>query len=107
MKKIVNKKWVKTISNKYFIVFLLFIIWMFFFDTNSFFIHQELNNDIEELEENKAFYKNEIQKDKKFIEKMKDTNEQEKFARETYYLKKENEEIYLIENKTTSNKEKK
>ena len=35
--------------------------------------------------------------DKKIIEKLSDTNELEKFARERYYLKKKNEEIYLIE----------
>lgn len=70
---------------------------MFFFDTNSFFIHNELNHDINALEENKEFYKEEIKKDKVFIEKMKDSNEVEKFAREKYYLKKENEEIFIIE----------
>jgi len=75
----------------------LFLIWMFFFDTNSFFIHNELNNDVNALEDNKEFYKGEIKKDKVFIEKMKDSNEIEKFAREEYFLKKENEEIFIIE----------
>jgi cell division protein FtsB len=56
-----------------------------------------LNHDINALEENKEFYKEEIKKDKVFIEKMKDSNEVEKFAREKYYLKKENEEIFIIE----------
>ena len=45
----------------------------------------------------KEFYKNEIKSDKIFIEKMKDSNELEKFAREKYFLKKENEDIYIIE----------
>ena len=70
---------------------------MFFFDTNSFFIHNELNNNIETLENNKKIYEDEIEKDKAFIEKMKDSNEVEKYAREKYYLKKENEDIYIIE----------
>lgn len=70
---------------------------MIFFDTNSFFIHDELNKDIEALEENKEFYKDEIDKDKAFIEKMKDSNEMERYAREKYHLKKENEDIYIIE----------
>ncbi|MDX1759877.1 MAG: septum formation initiator family protein, partial [Arenibacter algicola] len=38
-----------------------------------------------------------IAKDKKIIEKLSDPEELEKFAREQYYLKKKNEEIYLIE----------
>ena len=70
---------------------------MFFFDTNSFFIHNELNHDVDALEDNKEFYKEEIKRDKVFIEKMKDSNEIEKFAREEYFLKKENEEIFIIE----------
>ena len=69
----------------------------FFFDTNSFFIHQELNDDINKLENNKKVYQEEIKNDKVFIDKMKDSNEIEKFAREKYYLKKDNEDIYIIE----------
>lgn len=77
---------------------------MFFFDTNSFFIHNELNNSIETLENNKKIYKEEIEKDKIFIEKMKDSNEVEKYAREKYYLKKENEDIYIIEHQDSIKK---
>ncbi len=84
-------------SNKYLLIVLLFSIWMFFFDTNSYFIHNELNNSIESLENNKEIYKDEIEVDKIFINKMKDSNEVEKYAREKYYLKKENEDIYIIE----------
>jgi len=40
---------------------------------------------------------NEIEKDKKILKKLSDSTELEKFAREQYYLKKKNEEIYLIE----------
>jgi len=95
--KIKNNKWVRIFSNKYLLIVLLFSIWMFFFDTNSYFIHNELNNSIESLENNKEIYKDEIEVDKIFINKMKDSNEVEKYAREKYYLKKENEDIYIIE----------
>ena len=95
--EIKQKKWIRFISNKYLLILILFLIWMFFFDTNSFFIHNELNHDVNALEDNKEFYKEEIKNDKAFIEKMKDSNEVEKFAREAYFLKKENEEIFIIE----------
>lgn len=85
-------------SNKYVIILLLFLVWMVFFDTNSYFIHEELNDDINDLEQTKEFYREEIDKDKVFIEKMKDSDEVEKYAREKYYLKRENEDIYIIEN---------
>lgn len=92
-----NKKWVKAMSNRYLLIGVLFIIWMTFFDTNSYLIHRELNKEIRSLEKNTEFYSNEIEKDLKFIEGMNDLDKIEKYAREKYYLKKENEEIFLIE----------
>ena len=92
-----KKKWFLVISSTYVLILIFFIVWMIFFDTNSFFIHRELDEDIKGLEENKEFYEKEIEKDKAFIEKMKDSAEMEKFAREKYYLKKDNEDIYIIE----------
>ena len=90
-------KWFSRLGTTYGLIILLFLIWMLFFDTNSFLIHKELNDDINALEETKECYEKEIKKDKLFIEKMQDSNEIEKFAREKYYLKKENEEIFIIE----------
>ena len=62
--KIKNNKWVRIISNKYLIITVLFIFWMLFFDTNSFLIHQELNNEIKKLEKNtvvgKKFYDDQV-----------------------------------------------
>lgn len=92
-----KKKWVRFLSNKYVLILIFFIVWMVFFDTNSYFIHRELNEDIESLEKTKERYQEEIEKDRAFIEKMADSNEMEKYAREKYYLKKENEDIYIIQ----------
>ncbi|QIE58075.1 septum formation initiator family protein [Rasiella rasia] len=93
-----QKRWFKIMGSTYVLIIVLFIIWMFFFDTNSYFIHKELDDDIKALEQNKEFYQKEIDKDKIFLEKMKDSNEIEKFAREKYFLKKEGEDIFIIEN---------
>lgn len=103
IREIKEKKWFKVISNKYMLILILFVVWMIFFDTNSYFIHKELNDDIQALEENKEFYQNEIDSDKAFIEKMSDSFELEKYARERYYLKKENETIYIIEDPDSTN----
>jgi len=91
-----QNKTFKVLTNKYVLILILFLVWMFFFDTNSFFIHRELNQDIKALEKNKEFYKNEISSDKQFLEKMNDSDEVEKYAREQYYLKKEKEDIFII-----------
>lgn len=101
-----KEKWFVIVSSTYVIILLLFIVWMLFFDTNSFLIHRELDQDIKALERNKEFYQEEIEKDRAFIEKMQDSNEMEKFAREKYYLKKKDEDIYIIEHEDSLKKKK-
>lgn len=96
-KEIRNKKWFGVVSNIYVLVLTIFVVWMVFFDTNSLLIHLELRKEIKKLEKQQEFLKEEIAKDKKIIEKLSDPIELEKFAREKYYLKKKDEEIYLIE----------
>lgn len=88
------------------LITILFIVWMLFFDTNSYLIHRELNNEIDGLRENTEYYQEEIEHDKSFIEKMEDSVEMERFAREKYYLKKENEDIYIIEHEDSIEKRK-
>jgi cell division protein FtsB len=76
---------------------VIFAVWMLFFDANSYLIHRELNNEMDALEDEKDYYKNEIEKDKKAIQELSTEEGIEKLAREKYYMKKENEEIYIIE----------
>jgi cell division protein FtsB len=82
---------------KYVIITIAFIIWMTFLDTNSFQIHNELNNQISILEKKKQALIQETKKDKELINKLSDIDSLEHFARENYNLKKENEEIFIIE----------
>ncbi|RTE53475.1 septum formation initiator family protein [Arenibacter aquaticus] len=97
IKGIRKKKWFGVVTNMYVLVLTVFVVWMLFFDTNSLLIHWELQKQIDNLEKQRDFLHEEIEKDKKIIEKLSHPEELEKFAREQYYLKKKNEEIYLIE----------
>jgi cell division protein FtsB len=97
LKELRNKRWFKVISNKYVLLILIFGGWMFFLDSNSWLIHNELNQEIDELEENRQYYKNEISKDKATIQQLQDSVEIEKFARQQYYMKRPDEEIFIIE----------
>jgi cell division protein FtsB len=72
---------------------------MVFLDTNSWLMHHELNQDRQELKDNRAYFLKEIQNDKRTLERLKDSTEIEKFARENYYMKRPNEEIFIIEYK--------
>ncbi|MBL7472175.1 FtsB family cell division protein [Robertkochia sediminum] len=93
-----NNKWFRIGSNIYLLVSVVFIVWMLFFDTNSWwFTHRELNGEIEKLELQKEHLEKEIARDKRSLNALKDPKELEKYAREAYYYKKENEEIFIIE----------
>ena len=92
-----NKKWFKFMRNIYVLVLTAFAVWMIFFDANSLLIHRELNQEIKKLEKQKEFLKGEIEHDRLILDKLSDKEELEKLAREKYYMKKENEEIFLIE----------
>ncbi len=70
---------------------------MLFFDTNSWLIHRTLDKELNVLEENKKYYQTEITKDEKLIKILKDSSGLENYAREKYFMKKENEDIYIIE----------
>lgn len=87
----------KYVLNRYVLIIIGFGIWMYFFDTNSVQIHKELNRDIDKLESSIGFYKKEIKADLKIIEDQKDPEKLERYARETYLMKKDNETIYIIE----------
>lgn len=97
LKSLKQKKWFAVVSNIYVLVLTVFAIWMLFFDTNSLLIHMELQKEIRKLEKQQEFLKEEISKDRALIEKLSDPEELEKFAREQYYLKKKNEEIFIID----------
>ncbi len=92
-----NKPLVKFISNRYVLILLIFIIWMFFFDENSYLIHRDLNNEIDKIESATEYYEREISKDTKEMRDLKNPDSLEKFAREKYLMKRKNEDIYLIE----------
>ena len=95
--KLKEKKWFAFVSNVYVLTLTAFVVWMLFLDTNSWLTHKELNDEIEKLEQQKKHLQEEIARDKETMEKLKDPAELEKFARERYYMKKEGEEIYIIE----------
>ncbi len=92
-----QNKLVRFFSNRYVIILLLFLVWMLFFDENSYLNHRELNQEINKLEKTNEFYDSEAEKDKKLIKNLKDPDSLEKFAREEYRMKRKDEDIYIID----------
>ena len=70
---------------------------MLFLDSHSLLIHRELDKEIEELQDRKTELKNAISQDKALIKQLENIDSLEKFARENYGHKKENETIFIVE----------
>ena len=87
----------KILGNRYVLVLAFFIVWMLFLDNTSYMEHHILNNQLNELEDNKKYYQDEIRKDSENIKQLKNPDQIEKYAREKYYMKRDSEDIYIIE----------
>ena len=97
LKEIRNSRWFKVGTNIYLLVSVVFIVWMLFFDTNSFRILWSLESKINHLEQQKKELIRQIDEDLLMIQKLSDSIELEKFGREQYYLKKADEDIFIVE----------
>jgi cell division protein DivIC len=73
-----DKPWFKFLSNKYVWVLLSFLIWMVFLDNYSYFGHRVLDKQIDEIEDNKKYYQEEIKKDQEKIKKLNNPSQTEK-----------------------------
>ena len=87
----------KILGNRYVIVLAFFTVWMLFLDNTSYMEHRILNKQLNELEDNKKYYQDEIKKDEENIKQLKNPDQIEKYAREKYYMKRDSEDIYIIE----------
>jgi len=97
MKKLRENPWFKLATNIYALIGLFFVIWMVFLDTNSLLIYLNLERKLSDLERQKTVLERDIEKDKKTLLQLNDSVELERYARERYFMKRKNEDVYLIE----------
>lgn len=70
---------------------------MLFFDQENFITQYQLSQTLNDLQNKKEFYQAETENNLSIIEKLEtDTAWLEKFAREKYFMKKDNEEVFVI-----------
>lgn len=85
------------VRNKFIITIVVFVVWMMFFDQYNLISRINNNRKIAELEQQKEFYLAEIKRSKRLLHELEGDNQSlEKFAREQYLMKKENEDIYIV-----------
>ena len=84
-------------KNKFFLVTVAFVIWMIFFDKNDLFSQYEYHQQLDKLKQEQVFYKTETEKVNKDLDELtSDKAKLEKFAREKYLMKKDNEDIFVV-----------
>jgi cell division protein DivIC len=81
--------------NRYLLVLLIFGIWLIIFDRASLLKQYRLSSALKKLEREQIFYKDKIQEAQQ--QHLDMINDQEKFAREHYYMKAADEDVYIVE----------
>ena len=91
-------KFLRIISNKYFLATAIMLTWIIFFDRYNAIRRWEDERKLDKLEEEKEYYETKIKEIEKSKEELfSDQKKLEKFARERYYMKKKDEDVYIVE----------
>lgn len=91
------KRLIELLSNKYFLAVVAFGLWMLFFDRNDMISQYEYRTEVSKLQQEKDFYTKETAAVKKDLKELdSNMNSAEKFAREKYFMKKDNEDVFVI-----------
>ena len=87
----------KLVKNKYFLSTTFFLVWISFFDANNMIHQNQLRNELHQVRKEKFFYLDEIEHDANtYIKILENIEDLEKFGREKYLMKRDNEDIFLI-----------
>jgi cell division protein DivIC len=83
--------------NFYLVTGVAFLVWMTFLDSNDLVSRLRMNSRLGALEDEKEYYLEKIKEvEKDRTELMTDKELLEKFAREKYLMKRENEDVFVI-----------
>lgn len=83
---------------------VFFLVWMLFIDENNFINQYRKRAELKSLIQKKNFYKEQIEQTNNAIAELNgNSSAQEKFAREHYFMKKENEEVFVIVKEKSKN----
>jgi len=92
------------VRNKFFWVTAAFLVWMLFFDKNDLLSQYQYHQEVSKLKTERDFYTKETEKVTKDLSELTSNPAQlEKFAREKYLMKKDNEDVFVIVKDKSSN----
>lgn len=88
----------RLLTNKFLITGAVFAVWMLYFDQNDWFSMQRRKKELQDTRDNIAYLNKEIaqmEKDKEGM--LSDPKVLEKYAREQFHMKRDTEDLYIIE----------
>jgi cell division protein FtsB len=99
------KRLVDLLKNKFFLVTIAFIAWLLFLDKNDLYSQYTKHNQVVELQKQRDFLVKETAQVSKDLDELTSNREKlEKFAREKYLMKKDNEDVFVIVKKAKEEK---
>ncbi len=91
------KRVLAVVKNKFFLVAVAFLVWMTFFDKNDILSQYQYRQQVHKLKQERDFYKTQTEKVNKDLDELTSNPQKlEKFAREKYLMKKDNEDVFVI-----------
>jgi cell division protein FtsB len=95
----------KVVGNKYMIALITFLLMMLFFDDNNLFLQLDRKRQLNALLKSKAFYESEIANTRQTLNNLESSPASvEKFARENFLMKRDNEDIFIVDTLANKNK---
>ena len=94
------KKVFRILTNKFLLTGIGFLAWMIFFDQNNWTAQDTRKKELSATEQNIAYLNEQIKdQEKKYKELTSNPEVLEQYARERYRMKKDNEDVYIVERK--------
>jgi cell division protein DivIC len=92
------KRTVFFLRNKFLLATTAFVVWMLFFDRNDVFTQMERRGELNELRQSKQYFEKQIAENRKFSKDLQfNASAIEKYAREKYLMKRDNEDLFVIQ----------
>jgi cell division protein DivIC len=86
------------LRNKFVLAGAGFVVWMLFFDRNDVFTQLQRRSELNELKQSKQYFEKQIADNRKFSKDLQfNASAIEKYAREKYLMKRDNEDLYIIQ----------
>lgn len=90
----------KILTNKYLIATVLFLVFLVFFDDRDLVSNYGHTRQLKALKQSKQYYEEEIARTRQELKQLRtDAALLEKYAREKYLMKRDNEDIFIVREK--------